>query len=98
MSKNKDIKYLHEFTGQPYSVCRRRMKACGWDLMKAIGFDQVKGIIEVMPDIIDNFEKAMNGLLAGLGTALKTIGQKWEETYGGPKVEPITIEAETKNG
>lgn len=98
MSKNKDIKYLHEFTGLPYSVCRRRMKACRWDLMKAIGFDQVKEIIEVMPDIIDNLGKAMNRFLAGLGTALKTIGQNLEKTYGEPKVEPITIEAETKNG
>lgn len=98
MSKNKDIKYLHEFTGLPYSVCRRRMKACGWDLMKAIGFDRVKEIIEVMPDIIDNLGKAMNRFLAGLGTALKTIGQNLEETYGGPKVEPIKIGAETKNG
>lgn len=98
MSKNKDIKYLHELTGLPYSVCRRRMKACGWDLMKAIGFDQVKGMIEVLPDIIDNLGKAMNGLLAGIGTALKTIGQNLEETYGEPKVKPITIEAETKNG
>ena len=98
MSKNKDIKYLHEFTGQPYSVCRKRMKACGWDLAKAIGFDHVKGMIEVLPDIIDNFGKAMNGILAGIGTELKTIGQTLEETYGGPKVEPITIGAETKNG
>ena len=74
------------------------MKACGWDLAKAIGFDQVKGMTEILPDIIDNFSKSMNRILAGIGTALKTIGQNLEETYGEPKVEPITIEAETKNG
>lgn len=91
MSRNKDIKYLHEFTGLPYSVCRRRMKACGWDLIKAIGIDQIKGIIEAMPDIIDNFNKAMNRVLAGIGTALKTIGQNLEETYGELEVKPIMI-------
>lgn len=91
MSRNKDIKYLHEFTGLPYSVCRRRMKACGWDLIKAIGLDQMKTIIEAMPDIIDNLNKTMNRFLAGLGTALKTIGQNLEETYGELEVKPIMI-------
>ena len=41
MSRNKDIKLLHDFTGAPYSVCRRKMKECHWDLYKAIGFDSV---------------------------------------------------------
>lgn len=91
MSRNKDIKFLHEFTGLPYSVCRRRMKACGWDLMKAIGSDQIRRIIEAMPDIIDNLGKAMNRILAGIGTALKTIGQSLEETYGELEVKPIEI-------
>lgn len=96
MSRNKDIKYLHEFTGLPYSVCRRRMKACGWDLIKAIGFDQMKTIIEAMPDIIDNLNKTMNRLLASIGTALKTIGQNLEETYGELEVKPIMIGEEDK--
>lgn len=91
MSRNKDIKFLHEFTGLPYSVCRRRMKACGWDLMKAIGSDQIRRIIEAMPDIIDNLGKAINRLLAGIGTALKIIGQNLEETYGELEVKPIEI-------
>lgn len=91
MSRNKDIKFLHEFTGLPYSVCRRRMKACGWDLMKAIGSDQIRRIIEALPDIIDNLGKAMNRLLAGIGTALKIIGQNLEETYGELEVKPIEI-------
>lgn len=94
MSRNKDIKFLHEFTGMPYSVCRRQMKACGWDLMKALGVDTVKEIIEVMPDIIDNLGKAINRVLASLGTALKTIGQNLEETYGEHEVKPIMIEGD----
>ena len=91
MSRNKDIKFLHEFTGMPYSVCRRQMKACGWDLMKALGYDQMEKIIEAMPDIIDNLGKAMNRILASIGTALKTIGQNLEETYGELEVKPIEI-------
>lgn len=96
MSRNKDIKFLHEVTGLPYSVCRRRMKACGWDLVKAIGVDQIKGIIEALPEIIDNLAKAMNRLLAGIGTALKIIGQNLEETYGELEVKPIMIGKEDK--
>ena len=94
MSRNKDIKFLHEITGMPYSVCRRQMKACGWDLMKALGYDSIEKIIEAMPDIIDNLGKAMNRLLAGIGTALKTFGQSLEETYGELEVKPIMIEGD----
>ena len=39
MSRNKDIEFLHYFTGLPYSVCRQRMKKCSWDLWRAIGID-----------------------------------------------------------
>ena len=38
MSKNKDIEALHRITGEPYRVCRARMKANGWDLWGALGF------------------------------------------------------------
>ena len=38
MSNNKDIEALHRITGEPYRVCRARMKANGWDLWGALGF------------------------------------------------------------
>ncbi len=82
MSRNKDIKFLHDFTGLPYSVCRKRMKACHWDLVKAIGLDAVNKTIEIMPEIFEGVAKAINNFMAGLGTALKNIGENWERIYG----------------
>lgn len=39
MSKNKDIEALHRITGEPYRVCRAKMKANGWDLWGALGLN-----------------------------------------------------------
>lgn len=45
MSKNKDIKALHEWTSKPYSECRAIMKANGWDLYRAIGLADLPELI-----------------------------------------------------
>lgn len=36
MSRNKDIKFLHDFTGLSYKECRQRMKCHHWDLVEAL--------------------------------------------------------------
>lgn len=36
LSKNKTIKILHQWTGRPFSWCRRRLKASHWDLYGAL--------------------------------------------------------------
>lgn len=36
MSKNQTIKLLHQWTGRPFSWCRRRLKASHWDLCAAL--------------------------------------------------------------
>ncbi len=41
MGRNKDIKLLHQFTGAPYSECRRKMKENHWELYKAMGLETV---------------------------------------------------------
>lgn len=41
MGRNKDIKLLHDFTGAPYSECRRKMKENHWELYKAMGLETV---------------------------------------------------------
>ena len=38
MSKNKDLKFLHEVTGEPYAVCRRKMKDESFSLGSLQGF------------------------------------------------------------
>ena len=39
MSRNKDIAFVHKVTGQPYRVCRARMKKCNWNIAKVIFWD-----------------------------------------------------------
>ena len=36
MSRNKDIKYLHDVTGWSYKLCRQKMKDNNWDLWQAL--------------------------------------------------------------
>ena len=36
LSRNKTIKILHDVTGEPYKVCRAKLKANKWDLMHVI--------------------------------------------------------------
>lgn len=45
MSRNKDIKLLHDITGKSYKKCRQLMKASGWDITKAIKIE------DILPDI-----------------------------------------------
>lgn len=70
MSKNKDIEALHRITGEPYRVCRAKMKANGWDLWNALGLN----IFDSLSDAItDAFTPAIDALFK----AVKFID--WEE-------------------
>ena len=63
MSRNKDIKFLHEVTGKPYKECRALMKANGWDLWRAFPLPE---IIAKIPEIInratDEIVEALNSI------------------------------------
>lgn len=49
MSRNKDIKLLHEITGWSYKECRKRMKANHWKISKVLG-----GSFDLISEIISN--------------------------------------------
>lgn len=51
MSRNKDIKLLHDLTGWSYKKCRAHMKANHWDIVKALPIGDVLG---KLPEIISN--------------------------------------------
>lgn len=55
MSKNKDIETLHRITGEPYSVCRAKMKANGWDLRSALGFSILDTVRSVADALAESF-------------------------------------------
>lgn len=61
MSHNKDIKFLHDFTGKSYKECRALMKAHHWDLGEALGtsFDFISVAVD---GIIEAFKPLMQAL------------------------------------
>ena len=89
MSRNKDIAFYHEFTGKPYSECRRIMKACHWELGAAILYDANKGIdavseaLKIFPEIIETSCHAVGEFLISLGEGLRGVNlTDQEEEYG----------------
>ena len=72
MSRNKDIKYLHQVTGLPYSECRKKMKAYHWDVGTALGdaiVDDLSAIsyagnimLDSLHDFAESVKKAFESL------------------------------------
>jgi hypothetical protein len=53
-SHNKIIKCMHEMTGLPYSVCRKKLKENHWDLYYATGFNQLNKECEKLVENMGN--------------------------------------------
>lgn len=79
MSRNKDIKFLHEYTGKSYKECRADLKANNWDVWRVLCpefyalSDTVKNISEAM----SNFFRAVG---EATGTAIKELARVLKET------------------
>lgn len=70
MSRNKDIKLLHEITGWSYKECRKRMKENQWDWYKACGFQE---IIDRIPSIMDGVSEALTKVTESAADMVNTI-------------------------
>lgn len=87
MSKNKDIETLHRITGEPYRVCRAKMKANNWELLAALGFytiDKVQGALEALGEsvhsLIDDMCEAFRSIdWAGLVEAALELKRRQDE-------------------
>ena len=86
MSHNKDLKFLHEVTGEPYAVCRRKMKAAHWDLYKALGYPSFDKILETLTPVIEGVAEAAAEVAKAIGHIIESID--WNEV--------IRLAAETK--
>jgi len=75
MSRNKDIEFLHDFTGLPYSVCRQRMKKCNWNLWRAIGIDEIKSLLDggVVTNMLEGVSEALDGLMESVRKSMQTL-------------------------
>ena len=61
MSRNKDIKILHELTGWSYKKCRAHMKANHWDLVRALPFGEVLGqLSEIISNTMTSLGEALD--------------------------------------
>lgn len=77
MSHNKDIKFLHEVTGEPYAVCRRKMKAAHWNLYKALGYPSFDEILETLIPVIEGVAEAVAEVAKAVGHIIESID--WKE-------------------
>lgn len=89
MSRNKDIAFLHDFTGLTYSVCRQRMKKCGWDLWKAVGIDEIKSLLDggVLTNVLEGVSKAMEDLAKSVNNSMQMLSKVLSEVIKNEKVD-----------
>ena len=73
MSHNKDIKFLHEVTGESYAVCRRKMKAAHWNLYKALGYPSFDKILETLIPVIEGVAEAAAEVAKAVGHIIESI-------------------------
>lgn len=73
MSRNKDIKLLHEVTGLSYKECRARMKRYGWDFTAAL-FEGYRFVL-VLQEGVDTFMKALEQAVLSTAQAVEAFGE-----------------------
>lgn len=81
LSRNKTIKILHDVTGEPYKVCRAKLKANKWDIIKAV-YPEYLTLVDSMRDFFYNFGKALReGLEKPLEELSKQMNQVMEACF-----------------
>lgn len=62
MSRNKDIKFLHYITGEPYSICRKKLKAAKWSLERVLfpSLEPLATTMEAISDALVNLGNAVS--------------------------------------
>ena len=101
MSRNKTIKAMHEMTGLPYSVCRKKLKENHWDLYRAIGLDKLGEVLDnaviaikpVINSICDATQKIVEGLTEFISSIdWKTIKETVDEYNRQNSIEALPME------
>lgn len=75
MSRNKDIKLLHEWTGWSYKECRKQMKEHHWDLYQALGFEE---LMQTIPSLLDDVSRAVAKVYEATADIVKSIKKTLE--------------------
>lgn len=85
MSKNQKVEYMHNATGLSYKECRSLLKANDWDLLKAMGFDDIlekvsnlaKSVGEILGPALEAMYESCKKIVKDLGKALGEVN--WKE-------------------
>ena len=70
MSRNKDIKLLHELTGWSYKECRKQMKDNHWNLCQAFNFEE---LISKLPDLMEDISIAIAKVYEATADVVKSL-------------------------
>lgn len=70
MSRNKDIKLLHEWTGWSYKQCRKQMKDHHWDLYQAFDFE---GLMSKLPYLMESVSIAIAKVYEATADVVKSL-------------------------
>ena len=76
MSRNKDIEFLHTVTGDPYSVCRARMKACKWNLIDAL---QLTDHLDILSNSLNSLRPVFADVCESLGNMFCSLADSLRE-------------------
>ena len=76
LSHNKTIKFMHETTGLPYSVCRKKLKENQWDLFYALGYGEA---LKIINEILYNGKRVIEDLVENLVPAINTLADACRE-------------------
>lgn len=77
MSRNKDIKYLHYITGEPYSICRGKLKAAKWSLERALFYSSYPSFdLEPLATAMEAISSALVNFGNAVSDAVKKIDFK----------------------
>ena len=73
MSRNKDIKILHNLTGWSFKKCRAHMKANHWDLVKAL---PIGDVLAQLPEILSNTMMVMGEAINLVATTARDFASQ----------------------
>ena len=93
MSRNKDIRLLHNLTGDPYSVCRRRMKRNHWNLTYAIAEGTpYAALLDAIQATTDALKDAFVTLGDAVNTFSETFRNSLKQCLEGNEVDQVILD------
>ena len=106
MSRNKTIEFMHRFTNEPYSVCRKKLNEYHWDLSAVLNsYDtetklswiDVSTALDILAKAFEDLANSTEHAVTALNDALTSFD--WQRTMEDIKnlKEKMTYEQRTSS-